>query len=92
MSDDLVRLYTDDTSCRVVLIGGPGDGTSMTCTQDPPPALLRLPVEQPASALLDSPDAPCQPLPIAAYAPVLDESGFHSCSDGGTYRYEYRGQ
>lgn len=79
------------TECEVEFVGGPEDGTRMTWKGERPPPLIRLPVQQPLSVLLDSLDEPYQGTPIANYGPTADDRGFCSRSDDGAWRYEYRG-
>ncbi|WP_458089561.1 hypothetical protein [Streptomyces malaysiensis] len=80
------------TECETEFVGGPEDGTRMTWKGERPPPLIRLPVQQSPSVLLDDLDAPHQKLPIAEYGPITDELGFCSRSDDGAWRYEYQGQ
>ncbi|MFE9003042.1 hypothetical protein ACFYOY_13015 [Streptomyces sp. NPDC007875] len=80
------------TECEVEFVGGPEDGTRMTWKGERPPPLIRLPVQEPLSTLLDSLNEPYRGVPIANYGPITDDWGFCSRSEDGAWRYEYRGQ
>lgn len=74
----------------IVIVGGSEDGRRMTLSESPPPAVLRLPVEEPVSARIFCEDEGSTSLKIAEYQPIFNEHGRHSRADDGAWRYRPR--
>lgn len=88
VSDALVRLYLDEDTCRVRLVGGENDGRTLTLTGAAPPPVVYVALD-PGLPSLATVGGPIEPsFRKAAYEPQRDELGYPRRDDDGVFLYQ----